>query len=475
MRRIGTEVVGGELDGRQQRHPWKRFGFLLLLVLLAAGALATFRSGDPPEVSIHPRVPALGKSTTVQFIAKESGRGLTRVRAELIQGDRVTKLKEESFSPRPAWSFWGSRQIESTFVLQVGSETVPELASGSATLRLSAWSAGTWLRHPKLAVREATLPVRLSPPLIQVLSSQHYVAQGGSELVVYRVGETSVRDGVQVGDRWFPGHPLPGVDEQRRFALFGVPYDVSDASSIRLVAEDDVGNRAQLGFVDRFIPRPPHVDTIRLNDRFLAKTVPEIMGQTPGLEDKGSPLQNYLEINGALRERDAQELTKLASASPGGFYWTKSFMQLPDSQVMSTFADRRTYLYQGKVVDHQTHLGFDLASVERAAVPAANRGRVVLARYFGIYGNAVAIDHGAGLMSLYGHLSSIAVEEGQMVERGQLIGHTGATGLAGGDHLHFTMLVNGVAVTPVEWWDDHWIQDRIRRKLGDDWPTADQK
>jgi murein DD-endopeptidase MepM/ murein hydrolase activator NlpD len=76
------------------------------------------------------------------------------------------------------------------------------------------------------------------------------------------------------------------------------------------------------------------------------------------------------------------------------------------------------------------------------------------------------VDHGYGLMSLYGHLSSIGVQEGQEVERGAAIGRTGATGLAGGDHLHFTMLVHGVATNPAEWWDAHWIRDRLSRKLG---------
>ena len=123
-------------------------------------------------------------------------------------------------------------------------------------------------------------------------------------------------------------------------------------------------------------------------------------------------------------------------------------------------------------MDQQFHLGFDLASVQNAPVPAANSGVVALARYFGIYGNTVVVDHGYGLMSLYAHLSTASVTPGQEVARGETLGQTGATGLAGGDHLHFTMLLQGLAVNPNEWWDAHWIEDRVARKLGGALPFA---
>ena len=111
------------------------------------------------------------------------------------------------------------------------------------------------------------------------------------------------------------------------------------------------------------------------------------------------------------------------------------------------------------------HLGFDLASTANAPVRAANTGSVVFAEYLGIFGRCVVIDHGMGLQSLYAHLSSIDVAPGMAVERDQQLGLSGQTGLAGGDHLHFAMLLQGRPVTPMEWWDEHWIEDRVLRKL----------
>jgi murein DD-endopeptidase MepM/ murein hydrolase activator NlpD len=145
--------------------------------------------------------------------------------------------------------------------------------------------------------------------------------------------------------------------------------------------------------------------------------------------------------------------------------WEEPFLQLSNSKVESVFADRRTYYYNGESIDKQTHLGFDLASLARSAVEASNSGNVVFADYLGIYGNCVILDHGLGLFSLYGHLSAIDVEQGQSVSRGEALGQTGQTGLAGGDHLHYSMIVQGIQVSPVEWWDPNWIRLHVVAKL----------
>jgi murein DD-endopeptidase MepM/ murein hydrolase activator NlpD len=71
------------------------------------------------------------------------------------------------------------------------------------------------------------------------------------------------------------------------------------------------------------------------------------------------------------------------------------------------------------------------------------------------------------LQSLYAHLSSIDVQVDQTVDVDQQLGRSGATGLAGGDHLHFTMLLHGNAITPIDWWSGQWVEDRVMRKLRD--------
>src|SRR5690606_28022594 len=173
----------------------------------------------------------------------------------------------------------------------------------------------------------------------------------------------------------------------------------------------------------------------------------------------------YLSINRDLRRQNNELIAALAERSAPQILWEGAFKQLTNTAVESGFADQRTYVYNGQEIDHQVHLGFDLASTAAAPVLAANRGTVVFAGWLGIYGSCVIVDHGMGLQSLYAHLSTIEVNVGDAIERDQRLGRTGATGLAGGDHLHFTMLLNGQAITPIDWWSAQWVQDRIVRKL----------
>ncbi|HSF16340.1 MAG TPA: M23 family metallopeptidase [Vicinamibacteria bacterium] len=446
------------------------FGYLLAAALSFVLLFVLFWPGPAPSVDVRTDRPGVGRAGTgLSVTAREPARGVSSIRVEALQADRVVTLADQSFVPRSAWAVWKRGEVEPALELRLSPETIPGLSEGDLLLRMTAKGSGSALIGPRETTSETVLPVRLTAPVLGLTSSQNYAAQGGSGVVVYRVGDVVLEegglDGVEAGSWFFRGYPLPGGQATERFALYGVPYDLPDDSKIRLVASDAFGNTNSIAFVERFFPRPLKSDTIQLSVEFMEKVVPEIIAQTPDLADRGDLLQNYLAINGELRARNTQTLRELGSRSRPSFLWTGPFDQLPNSQVTSAFADRRTYHFEGRDVDRQDHLGFDLASVRGAPVPAANRGVVILARYLGIYGNTVVVDHGFGLMSLYSHLSAFDVSENQEVEKAQVLGRTGQTGLAGGDHLHFTLLVHGLAVNPIEWWDPAWIRDRITAKL----------
>jgi len=446
-------------------------GLFLLLILVVFLAVLGIRitSQAAPAIEVLTKLKGIGQSTPVEFEVRDAQHRVKSVQLEVRQGGRVFAVDIAGVAMEPPaswWKFWVKMLGSTTTVhTYVGRKEIPDLQEGRATLVITATN-DSWGRFFRGGRSEVTLdlPVRFTPPQVQVLSFPHYVNQGGVELVVFKISAGTTESGVQVGDNFFPSWPVKESLTETRLCLFAYPHNVDASTPARLVARDDAGNETIANFTYRVFPKKFHTDTIQVTDEFMSRVVPPILSQTPDLRDQGSPLKNFLMVNGQLRQTGARELMALAQKTASHFLWTAPFDRLP-SKTEASFADYRTYMYNGQVVDHQTHLGFDLAGVEQMPVKAANDGKVVFAGFFGIYGNAVVIDHGCGLQSLYGHLSSISVKAGENVKRGQPIARSGQTGLAAGDHLHFTMLLNGIPVNPVEWWDPHWIRDRIEKKL----------
>jgi hypothetical protein len=441
---------------------------LILLVVLAIvfGAWYGFRIGPAPQVELASGRPAVGKTHRVTAAFSEPEIGLATVRLELIQGDRKQLLTEETFNPGSPIPFIGDvGTSQSVLEANVGTDAIDWLAEGEVVLRATAERTSGLFRSPAPVVAERTLPVRMRPPRLEIVSTQHYGHQGGSGVVVYRVGEHVERSGVRAGEIESPGSPVENSGSTDRFALYSLPWNVADSSEVRLFAEDDAGNRTEQPFLDLFKPMPKRTDTVRLNDAFFNRVVPAIASQTQGFDASGSLLDQFLRINGELRSAELSRVAELSRDSEQAFLWSGAFLQMPNSAREANFAETRTYLYGGREVDRQTHLGLDLASTARAPVPAPNSGRVVFAGWMSLYGNAVVIDHGYGLLSLCGHLSTVDVVTGDMVAKGDRLGTSGATGLAGGDHLHLEVFVHGQSVDPMEWLDAKWIRDNLATKL----------
>lgn len=454
--------------------PRKRRGgrrVLLLAFVLFVVASLWFLNGaltlaPAPQIKLETDRPAIGAATHVSAQFSEPDRGLGTIKLELVQGDRTVALGEKSFAraSTTAWSR-GTVQAEAKLDATVGRGNPAWLKEGDALLRASADRLGGIFRRATPVIVEQLVKVRLRPPRLELLSQQHYVRQGGSGVVRLRVDEAAARSGVRVGNREFSSYPLPGGSAGEKFVLFGVPWNMGDGTQLKLFAEDEAGNRVELPFVTIFKPAPPRRDTIPVTDTFLEQVVPAITSQTPGFDASGSLLDQYVKINSQMRKENLAAVATLAKQSETGWLWSGPFLQMANSARRAGYAEVRSYEMNGRRVDQQTHLGLDLASLAHAPVPAPNSGRVVLAEFFGIYGNTVIIDHGYGLFSLGGHLSAIQVKVGDRVTKGQTIGLSGSTGLAGGDHLHLEMFVQGVSVDPVEWLDEHWIHDNLATKL----------
>ena len=425
-----------------------------------------------PVITIAQPARTVGIDGTYGVSVESPGGRFSRVEVELEQGSSRVSL----FSLVSPGSAVVTQEAADRIRISgaLGKRVIPALQSGAARLVVRASRPILFGLRTREATASRDLLVVLTPPRISVASMHHFINQGGAEFVVYRVAPPEVTSGVRVGDRFYAGFPLsgagaPGADPGLKAAFFALLWNQDLNTPIELYAKNEAGNEAVSRFDHRVFPRPFLRSRIELTDAFLQKVVPEILGQTPDFKTSAGSdadvLQAFLQINRDLRQKNAQQIEALASRTAPAMLWKGPFLQLGNSQVESKFADHRTYFYQGREVDQQVHLGFDLAVTANVPVLAENDGVVAFAGYLGIYGICVILDHGMGVQSLYGHLSSLDVKAGDQVEKGRVIGKSGMTGLAGGDHLHFAMLVGGWPVSPVEWWDPHWIEDRVARKI----------
>jgi murein DD-endopeptidase MepM/ murein hydrolase activator NlpD len=440
---------------------------VVVAVLLVASVGALVRcEGSPPQLA-GPADVVLGRAgTTVTVEIHDEQSGLRDLRAVLVHAKGKSTLAERSF---PGDLLRGGAAGEEPVTLELTLEPKAlGLKEGEALLRVSArdWSLRGGLEGNE-DVLEIPLRVDLTPPRIRVRSGLTYIRRGGSAAVVYDADDDSVQDGAQVGEIFFRGYPLPGAGEElgdRKLALFGVPRNAEPEPRVRVVAEDAAGNRRAAGWATRIQERGFEDVRIKLPQRFLDQKVRELAIEA-GL-DEPDAVTAFQKLNTEVRATNEGRIAEIVAGSSPEKLWKGAFLQMPNSRVTSRFAEERTYLVDGQEVSKAIHYGYDLASHGHAPIVAANRGRVLFVGDLGIYGQTVILDHGGGLTSLYGHLSALEVSEGDLVEKGEELGRSGETGLAGGDHLHFAIQVGGVYVDPLEWWDGKWVREHVEVQLG---------
>ncbi len=441
---------------------------ILLIVALVLGTFLVAGRSPAPVISIVQPGENIGQKSMLEVLVDAPRGELSSFTATLEQNGQSFPL----FAQAPdAAGLTQDGPDRVKLSLPIGKATTPQLTSGPARIVVSAARTVMFGMRTRSAQATRDVTVRLEPPRVAVMSLHHFVNHGGSEMVVYRATPNDVASGVRVGDREFPGFPatgagVPATDPALRVAFFALAWDQDLDSPMSVFARDAAGNEATATIEHRVFPKPFRKSTIDLPDSFLQRVVPAILSNTPSLEvaDPNDLVESFLTINRELRKSNNETIAALAAKTSPTILWTEPFLQLGNSQVEASFADQRTYRHGGAEIDRQVHLGFDLAVTAQVPVRSSNTGVVVLADYLGIYGNCIVVDHGMGVQSLYGHLSSIDVKPGDAVTRDQVMGRSGMTGLAGGDHLHFTMLVNGQQVTPVDWWSTQWLEDRVNRK-----------
>jgi len=428
---------------------------LIVLLGLAYVGVLLWRS-TTPQLQVPTPVKVLGESTPVKVLAINRN-GVRRLAAWLEQGGKSFPVYEKEF-PSARWGLWRAAAAPAVVEFSAGTKATAGVRDGKAMLSLEAVSND--LLGRAVVVR---LPVDVisRPPGVDVDQDEIIATLGGAGAVAFTVSGYVTESGIRVGKYRFRSWPMPGAaSPERRIGFFALPHDLPEGEVPLVYATNPTGIEA-VGRVRHNITRKQfRKREIPLDDAFLTKVFQEL-----DLGGTGTEVVRFIRINQDMRQLNNQQLSDLRLKTADRMLWTGAFQQLANSQVEAQFCDYRTYFYKGQSIDEQVHLGFDLATTARAPVTASNDGQVAFAGRLGIYGNAVVIDHGWGLQSLYAHLSEIGVKTGDSVKKRQLLGRSGTTGLAGGDHLHFTTLLEGVPVNPVEWWDEHWLRDRVFSRM----------
>ena len=462
-------LIAKEKKGSSSLRVW-----LIVLIFLLIGAAACYAllpDRESPRIVLNPGKKYLNSGSVVQVNIRDTGAGLEKIRVSafqdgekrgLINKDFGGVLQQMSVQNGTKWSLFDQGFPDHPQRWAKGiSVSEMDLQEGEFRLKVRARD-GSWINllSGNRASAKRTYVLDSTAPRVRLESFRNNLTRGGSGAVAFRVKGKARRVGVSVGDAFFPAYRQ---DSGPFLALYAYPYDLAAGEKSPVVlARDRAGNTSSVTLRCFVNPRDFSREKIDLNSAFLRKTLPTFRKTYPEIEDRVSL---FTAVNERVRQRISARLQKIGRNTVPHPMWSGAFLRQPASARQSSFAVKRSYYHDSRKISRATHLGIDLASTPQAKVPAANRGRVVYAEELGIYGKTVLLDHGLGLQSLYGHLSRIRVEKGQRVNKGEVIGRTGSTGLAGGDHLHFQMIISGIPVDPVEWWDENWIRLHIRPKL----------
>ncbi len=443
-------------DKPRRSFPGIIFLFLIIILGLLGGAyyLRPRFEGEAPQIRLTPDSDVLGLAP-MEIVVTDQGAGLKSVTATLSAGGSEHTLASEQYA----------QPVPEKKITVALSSKLAGFKEGPAVLRVSARDGS--LRnffHGNETVVEKNLSINITPPTVELIADDRYVNFGGVGVIVYKSSPDTVTSGVRLGAYFFPGFQGQIKEHPDHFiALFAHPYNVPVDAKAVVVATDKAGNTKEMPLVYELKNVKYKKSTIAISDSFLQNKIAPLLNDVGARQ--GAQKDVFLRVNKGLRKENEDKIAAITKKSTPSILWKGAFSQLSNSKVEANFADERTYIYNNEPIDTAYHLGYALSVTKHYPVEAANSGAVAFVGDLGIYGNTVILDHGLGLFTLYGHLSSIDVKVGDSITQRQIIGKTGETGLAAGDHLQYGVYLHGVSVLPVEWWDQKWINDNIVPKL----------
>lgn len=354
---------------------------------------------------------------------------------------------------------------EQTLLVNYPKSKVLNPKANKLTLTVSVIDNSMWnMLQGNSNVKTVDIHVDYKKPNVNILSHSYSITQGGSALVVFQASDDNLdKLYVEAGGNHFK--PQPYKQEGYYAVLVAWPFNMKSFKA-KVVAVDKAQNKRVAEIPFYLKNHKYRVSWIKASDKFIDGKITDLASSDPEYANIDDRIERFVAINETMRLKNEElihSLSKNISSDILEEWKMKKFYPLRNGQKVASYGDERHYYYKSKEnkISHSYHVGYDLASTKMATIKSSNAGKVVYASHNGIYGNMPLIDHGLGLYSLYGHCSELLVSEGDEINIGQAIAKTGVSGLALGDHLHFGILVQGIEVRPVEWFDQSWIRKNV--------------
>ncbi len=439
-----------------RRNSKSSVGILLIFGLFIGGAVYMYNSvmfeRDKPEVSLE---------TNGYWNLKKP----LKINIDDVNGIKSYKVILETKKEKVVLSYEQPLELSNFVEIEVAPpRTVFMAKDKNIKIIVEATDSSKWnFFNGNSVVKKFSLIIDKKRPKISNIDHSYKITKGGSALVVVKAVDDNLKD-LYIETNFGKKFKLePFYKDGYYISLIAWPV-TQKYFKATLVATDRAGNKAK-SYIPLYLKNKAYrVSNIKLSDRFLKGKIAELAEdfvETQGINDS---IEQFIMINETVRAKNEKlihQITSKVSDEMIGDFKIHRMYPLKNAQVVASFGDHRKYSYKGSPVSESYHLGLDMASNSQASIKPQNGGKVVYADYNGLYGNMPIIDHGLGLYTLYGHCSTLYVNEGDIIDPKTEIASTGASGYAMGDHLHFGVLVQGVEVRPAEWMDKKWIKLNI--------------
>jgi len=435
-----------------------RFILFVLFTVLIAGIYLYLKGiidFSEPEIKTSKIPEIVGRNFEFTLRVEDKNSGVRDIGVYIVQkkdNEEISKtlLKEENISPASKVKEYRIKMD----AVKLG------LEKGKTYLIIVAGDNGLF---QNIATKTISFELDPIPPELKFLHFQNYIMNGGAGFGFIKTSQDVREGGVIIGegDEAVKFKCFSGLFKDKTVftCTFGYPFYWRDKKPIKVYVKDIAGNITEQKVPYKLLEKKYRKTVVKLSKKFIDEKVRPLSDKD--IED---PFELFRYVNVEIRRRNEEFIHKTTRnvkiIKP---MYNNKFMQMRGSVSLGGFGDYRMYMLDGKIIEGADayHKGLDLAAIKHAPVQAAENGKVVFIGDLGIYGKSIIVEHGLGVFTLYSHLYDYNVKKGQMVKRGEVIARTDTTGLAMGDHLHFGVLVQGLEVHPIEWFDKRWLDTRF--------------